>query len=137
KVLESMLKDFGADGKNPTVHLGRAWLARCCKEGGDRNASDKHYKDLFAANQPEAALGQRWGKAFQLLSIPLDKNGVQLVQKDAADWLNAYNDYRNTPEGALVRYQLALALVLAAKGISDDVHHPEAGKLYDRAQKEF
>jgi hypothetical protein len=137
KVLESTLKDYGSDTKNPTVHLAMAWLARCCREGGERNLSEKHYKELLADKQPEAAAGQRWAKAFLLASIPLDKNGIQMVQKAAIAWLSAYGDFHDTPEGALVRYYLATSYVLAAQGISKDVHHPEAAKLYDLAQREF
>jgi hypothetical protein len=137
KVLEGVLKDYGTDVKNPTVHLARAWLARCCKEGGDRNAADKHFKELLADTRPETAAGQRWARAFLVVGIPLDKSGVQLVQKEAAAWLSAYPDFRDQPEGALVRYHLASALVLAAQAISKDVHHPEAGKFYEQARHEF
>lgn len=137
KIFQGALKEFGADETNPTVYLLKAWLARACREGGDRNASDKYYKELLAETRPEAADGKRWAKAFLVVSIPLDKNGIQLAQKDATAWLDTYSAYRDAPEGALVRYQLATAYYLAAQAISKDLQNPEAGKLYDKAQQEF
>jgi hypothetical protein len=137
KVLEALVKDFAKDVQDPSVYLARAWLVRCCKDGGDSIKSQIYYKELLAETRDEAATAKRWARAFFIQGIRLDKAGVQQVRKEAADWLKTYADFRDAPEGAVVRFQLASASAVEAQALSKDVKHPQASKLYEQAQDEF
>jgi hypothetical protein len=137
KTLEMLVKDFAQQSQDPKLYLARAWLVRCAKESGDNIRAQALYKDLLAESRPEAALGERWAGAFHIQGIRLDKAGLAQARKEAEDWLKAYADYRDAPEGAIVRFQLASTYAIEAQLISKDVNHPEAGKLYDFAQQEF
>jgi hypothetical protein len=136
-VLEAIIRDFAKDVQEPNVYMARAWLVCCCKESGDGVRSQGYYKELIAESRPEAAAAKRWGQAFFIQGIRLDKAGLPVARKEAEQWLKTYPAFRDAPEGAIVRYQLASALAIEAQLVSKDVNHPEAGKLYDLAQQEF
>lgn len=136
-VLEGVLKEAGKDGADPALLLARAWLVRCCKEGGDGVKAGVYLKELLAETREEAAPAQRLARAFFIQGIRLDKAGVAQVRKEADDWLKAYAAHKDSPEGAMVRFHLASALAVEAQGISKDPNHAEAAKLYDQAQVEF
>jgi hypothetical protein len=136
-VFESIIRDFAKDAQEPNVWMARAWLVRCCKESGDGARAQGYYKELIAESRPEAAAAKRWGQAFYIQGIRLDKAGLPVARNEAEQWLKTYPAFRDAPEGAIVRYQLASALAIEAQQVSKDVQHPEAGKLYDLAQQEF
>jgi hypothetical protein len=137
KTLESIVKEFAKDVQESNIYMAKAWLVLCCKETGDTIRFQNFYKELALETRPESATAMRWGQAFYIQAIRLDQPGLKLARKEAEDWLKNYAGFRDAPEGAIVRFQLAMVHAIEAQLISKDVHHPEAGKLYDQAQQEF
>lgn len=133
-------KVVNQDDKNAVCWLARVWRGKCYQEADDPKTARKAYTEVLRETGDFAEAARRLALYFQMQVIARDpdvKNPASSfadVERLGDNWLIAYRNYQNTPEGFGVRYELASACVERAQKLPKS-QPAQARALYLKAQK--
>jgi hypothetical protein len=121
----------------PESTLARAWLVRCNQLTDSPKEAANLFKKIMNETGPKAKPGQRLGWYFYIRGLHRDpsftKDKNKEIIKQATGWLKDFADFRNTPEGQQIRFELAKALIGEAEGLKGAA----AAKYMAQAEKEL
>ncbi|MFN4258482.1 MAG: hypothetical protein ACK4RK_04240 [Gemmataceae bacterium] len=145
-VIQSAIATFNQvaakDQRSPISWKAKAWIGRA-NEAIDKPADARQqYQEILRAEGAQVEEAKRLARYFdiRLITKAIDeKNPLPKVQAACEEWLRLYPNYRDTPEGYGVRWELASALFDQAFKLPPDPNTkkptPQALALYDRAKR--
>ncbi len=115
KVFEELAKDEeGAVGS-----LANAWLMKVAMEQQAPDAVQKYLKRVMNATGPETVAAYRWAKLFYMQDLPKSADPkltkipyatkIDMIEKEAKDWLTKYPSFVRGADGQGVLWELANA----------------------------
>jgi hypothetical protein len=124
--------------KDSLYYESVAWLARCYAETDDPKNAEIQFTEVLRQKGPESEPGKRLALYFKLQFMERDPNiksdaRPKLIETEAANWLSAYKEYDNSPEGYAVRFLLAKAYFTQAQGMPNQ-KSGDVQNLYSKAE---